>query len=1028
MKKINLIVSLSFLLLLTAIMGGCNCRKTPVTPQEVEIVNEYEVELYDDFTISGEQAAETWRVSDEDIVSVENGVVIGKKVGVATVFAKTASVERGYKVTVVDKGNLPELICSDYTVATGTSGKIVTSLKFLSKLKSDYSVKFTTENPNVVDINGTTGEFTAKAKGSAKILLSASWRTVPEDILAKEITIKVENEPSVILSAMLTGNEAADKIELYSSERVGSKTFKNSEQIKIVVTKNGSVVNIENGDLSFELSDKETAIVKATSNIVTITGNKQGKAVLSVIYTDKESKEKFTAFIDLIVELSQVTLSGNYIFGSEEILPPDIEKLITDYNYITNVTVGKDIFKDGNEYKDNCSDGTWFVSDGQIGYTFNAKFANKIIIKTEEEFLSLFKKLDVVYNEQTKRLTIDGYVVLDADLDFSSMKQENYNKNCLDPRTEYSGYGWHGYSELSEDQLKQYKTNGNLYTEKEGFIGTIDGNGHSIRGLTIGYYGIFPGVGSTAVIKNLALTDATLAKYSSVFGYNFYGSIDNCLLDIKRDLGDTTAGVALSVMGKISNSIIYIPNLTPDNGKHFGAVTRDYKSTKPWEINNSYVIGNADSFAIAREGERNGVDCSFYFTSVEDFDAAEKNYSEFNSDIWNTTGYVVPVFKTYNGTNIMQKVREENGRKLLVSKADEISSVALTVSVTGVNSVECGSIQTDFEFDSTTKVLKVKTASLANLANGEYSMILNTDQGLYKLNAIVADKVIKTEEEFLKLFDYLTVKIDGANAIIKMDGYIVIGADLDFSGVAQSEYNAVRGLSVHGNAATTEKGRGFGFASYLAESVVTAEQLKIFESVTNYGGYDGFVGTIDGQGHSVKGLQIASWGIFPAVGINGTIKNLALTDVSLGAVYSYALSGNNFYGTLDNCLIDVKAVQSGEQIRLSRLFGGTLTNSIVYMPILGKGTPASSAALGYKSTQRAYTITRSFVIGTEGVVAIRTKIGDTSIVTDEYFTSLQSFNDAEKDYSGFDTAIWDFEGYAVPVFKTYNGTNITKKA
>ena len=289
-------------------------------------------------------------------------------------------------------------------------------------------------------------------------------------------------------------------------------------------------------------------------------------------------------------------------------------------------------------------------------------------------------------------------------------------------------------------------------------------------------------------------------------------------------------------------------------------------------------------------------------------------------------------------------------------------------------------------------------------------------------------KVIKTEEDFLKLFDYLTVTVTGTNSIIKMDGYVEIGANLDFSSMEQSAYNAVRGISISGNAATTEKGRGFGFASYLAESVITTEQLKKFESVTNYGGKDGFVGTIDGQGHSVKGLQIASWGIFPAVGINGTIKNLALTDVSLGAVYSYALSGNNFYGTLDNCLIDVKAVQSGEQIRLSRLFGGTLTNSIVYMPILGKGNPASSAALGYKSTQRDYTITGSFVIGTEGVVAIRTKTGDTSIVTDEYFTSLQSFNDAEKDYSGFDTAIWDFEGYAVPVFKTYNGTNIAKKA
>ena len=289
-------------------------------------------------------------------------------------------------------------------------------------------------------------------------------------------------------------------------------------------------------------------------------------------------------------------------------------------------------------------------------------------------------------------------------------------------------------------------------------------------------------------------------------------------------------------------------------------------------------------------------------------------------------------------------------------------------------------------------------------------------------------KVIKTKEEFLNLFNYLTISVSGDSGIITVDGYIAIGADLDFSSMSQSEYNAVRGVSISGNPATTEKGRGFGFASYLNESVITTEQLKKFESVNNYGGLNGFIGTIDGQGHSIKGLQIASWGIFPAVGINGTIKNLAFTDTSLGAVYSYVLSGNNFYGTLDNCLIDVKTVQTGEQIRMFKLFGGTLKNSIVYIPVLGDGTNATSAAIGYKSTQREYTITNAYVIGTENVVAIRKTKGDTSIVIKGYYTSIDKFNEAEKDYQGFNAEIWDFEGYEIPVFKTYNGTNIKKKA
>ena len=60
--------------------------------------------------------------------------------------------------------------------------------------------------------------------------------------------------------------------------------------------------------------------------------------------------------------------------------------------------------------------------------------------------------------------------------------------------------------------------------------------------------------------------------------------------------------------------------------------------------------------------------------------------------------------------------------------------------------------------------------------------------------------------------------------------------------------------------------------------------------------------------------------------------------------------------------------------------------------------------------------------------ALAVKKGDTSIVTNEYYTSIEKFNAAEKNYQGFNAEIWDFIGYEIPVFKTYNGTNITKKA
>ena len=103
--------------------------------------------------------------------------------------------------------------------------------------------------------------------------------------------------------------------------------------------------------------------------------------------------------------------------------------------------------------------------------------------------------------------------------------------------------------------------------------------------------------------------------------------------------------------------------------------------------------------------------------------------------------------------------------------------------------------------------------------------------------------------------------------------------------------------------------------------------------------YDGFVGTLDGMGHSVKGMRFARGGIFYKIGAGGVVKNVAFVDcnfdvyTSKNDAYISTLAYHN-YGEINNVFVTVAQINA-KKYRYSGLVGinyksGKILNSVVY--------------------------------------------------------------------------------------------------
>lgn len=142
---------------------------------------------------------------------------------------------------------------------------------------------------------------------------------------------------------------------------------------------------------------------------------------------------------------------------------------------------------------------------------------------------------------------------------------------------------------------------------------------------------------------------------------------------------------------------------------------------------------------------------------------------------------------------------------------------------------------------------------------GERTLIVESATLNYRVKAWVVSKVLKTATEITDLFNP-----KNGNAIPKVEGYYILGNDIDASNTA---------------------------FKYRAWSTADGQ---------------GLVGTFDGRGHTVNGLKMnTSGGIFGVVSSTGVVKNVAFTNVEVNSTGHGVILAYFVHGTVENVFVGI---------------------------------------------------------------------------------------------------------------------------
>lgn len=240
---------------------------TKVTIGEVEIIEPTTIKLDQDkvtlgvgetatlkATIEPEEATNknvTWSSSDDTTVTVEDGVVTGKKVGTATITAETSNGLKATAEVIVKEIAVTKVTLSETTATMTIGGELELTATIEPKNATDQRLTWSSSDTGVATVDSN-GKVTAKAAGTATITATAASGitaaceiTVSDDVIEvtavtldrTKATVKVGK--SLQLTATIEPSGATDqKLEWTSSDS------------DIAIVTNGRVTGVAPGDVT----------------------------------------------------------------------------------------------------------------------------------------------------------------------------------------------------------------------------------------------------------------------------------------------------------------------------------------------------------------------------------------------------------------------------------------------------------------------------------------------------------------------------------------------------------------------------------------------------------------------------------------------------------------------------------------------------------------------------------------------------------------------------------------------------------
>lgn len=708
-KKKLILAGLALTLVASGALVGCKKKEQTQTPTPPPVT--YEVSLNSEqisMTIGDETpliasftkqdgATLTFTSSDETVVKVdENGKLLALKAGTATITATYGTASDTCVVTVGLNGLLPLLqlsnVSSDYLyIEQSTQLDLSGSVLFNGKTYTDVALSYSVAGDVGVVENGV---FKPTKTGTAEITVSATWRGVSSVSMTKTITVEVK--PELVFQL----NDGASEITLYT------QTDKTSP---FEIT---AIYGSEDLETTVEItSGSEYITYDPTAETVTSRGV-TGEAEISVSYEidGEEIVNVFPVHVKPTVYDFETTVTNFSAIHGDVVKGTTLRAQLGGKIVSATDANGNDLKVDENKiYGVQSSDNGKFETTLTVclathGYNVNIEGYSGIFAKAEDfkVFYTNTSNASVSGSrafrpiDDTKPIqSWDGYYVLANNIDASSY---THAKTGIELQTRGLQSG--GYDAV-------------------GFHGTFDGQGYTVKGMTVGAYGIF-GYLVDATVKNVAFADVTLKSedYASVLSTwikdsilsNVYISVANASL-MEYEGAVLALGIdASSVKGCIvetpstfgyADKATTTPATDPDTGEETTVTTytkRTYTGSfisrdDTLRTNEGKMNSFADVYVLSTEklGLYNKVKCylqaenetltvdegysALTMAGVKRYDtrvaleSAGNSYTHFSDDYW-TIENGAPVWKSLNGEYPSVEVNDETPKKETVGGFD----------------------------------------------------------------------------------------------------------------------------------------------------------------------------------------------------------------------------------------------------------------------------------------------------------------------------------------------------------------------
>lgn len=806
-----------------------------------------------------------WSSSDADVVSVDGqGKLTAKKAGTATVTVTAGELTDSCVVTVT-VGVIPALDAGgNVEMLAGKTYRMAPVVTYNGNPVADAPEFAFASADDAIATVGEDGTITGVAMGETEISVFAEYRYsklyASAKVTVKEDIVLTLNESVLQLHTLAYGS-AVSQGEIVPTLKVNGNV-QDGSAIRWSVS--GDAVTVQNGTVNAVKAGTATVTASYTAQSgVTVSAD----CAVNVMLTEIDTNINCEYEIRDVNSPTPFTLSA--ISGNDDFVAANVEGISCDGKEIFASKDGNGIVLDANNMHASPEAQTWTVRTQKAAYSmqvtvYSMKVQNSADLYAVQNSLIRTQGTSV----DKDKYTYSGYVVITQNITYESTVED------------FTGIAT--------------TVSGSTLTVHE-FNGIIDGQNHTINGLKLKNIGnaCFVGaLGKDSVIKDLNFQNVSVVNGGQSIVNSMRGGV---LLNVGVT-GSIKAGGANMywttglLVSKYHNAIYTAPKLA----------AKDCDVTVLEDTTPAGKFSAAYGFAYNRQNNIIFENCTLYGSDKDLAYWTKSNPSDMNDFLFmkgSKDGLTVTLPREAIPVNYEMLDPTQDGALQLpdINEADFVAA--------NVTSIKHNDDELFKAVGENGKVL-IDNAKVApeRVMNGNnytdefapQNWILTTQSGAaYNMTVSVYSIIVSNEDDLRNIEKSLLKKqisIVNDKAKYAFDGYVIFDADVTM---------------------TVNEGKFGGIATYTASG--DAHGLNF-----------GFIGVIDGKGHSVSGLQPDGLrsAFIGGMGQNGVLKNLNFTNAVVTGTYKagvvYYLSG----GTIDTVTISGTIENKAQNVgsRISMLF------------------------------------------------------------------------------------------------------------